>query len=56
MLIIECDQCGEVIGASNKDELLGRLKLHLRRDHDKTIVQQRLKELVEERCYYATDA
>ncbi len=56
MLIIECDQCGEVIGAATKDELVWRLKLHLGRDHDKTVAMQQLKELVDKRCYYATDA
>jgi predicted small metal-binding protein len=56
MRVIECDHCGETISAADDDELTGRLRTHLAKEHDERPDEDELAELVEGEAYDALDS
>lgn len=55
MRVIECDECGETISASNDAELVDLLEQHHSDDHEE-LDRGDLEELVADGAYDATDA
>ena len=56
MRVIECDHCGETISAADDDELTGRLRAHLAKEHDEAPDAEELEELVDAEAYEAQDS
>ena len=56
MRVIECDECGETLGAANDEELMRVLGAHLDSEHDMEVDDDDLLELVEGEAYVATDS
>jgi hypothetical protein len=56
MRVIECDQCGETLGAANDVELLRVLGAHLESEHDMHLDEEELNELLEGEAYEAMDS
>jgi hypothetical protein len=56
MRVIECDECGETLGAANEQELLRVLGAHMESEHDMHLDDEQLNELVEGEGYEAMDS
>jgi predicted small metal-binding protein len=56
MRVIECNECGETLGAANDEELVRVLGAHLQTEHDMQVDQDELFELVEGEAYEAMDS
>jgi predicted small metal-binding protein len=56
MRVIECNECGETISAANDEELAARLTAHLRQEHDETLDEEEVGDLVHEQAYDAMDS
>jgi predicted small metal-binding protein len=56
MRVIECNECGETLGAANDEELVRVLGAHLRNEHDMEVDDDELVELVEGEAYEAMDS
>jgi predicted small metal-binding protein len=56
MRVIECDECGETLGAANDEELVRVLGAHLEREHGMDVAEDDLLELVEGEGYEAMDS
>jgi predicted small metal-binding protein len=56
MRVIECDECGETLGAANDDELLRVLGGHMESEHEMHLDEDALNELVEGEAYEAMDS
>ena len=56
MRVIECNECGETLGAANDAELVRALGAHLQEEHDLEVDDDDLNELVEGEAYEATDS
>ena len=56
MRVIECNECGEAISAENDKELAGRLRAHLRDEHDVESDADELEELIDGEAYDALDS
>jgi predicted small metal-binding protein len=56
MRVIECNECGETLGAANDEELVRVLGRHLEQEHDMVVDEEELTELVEAEAYEAMDS
>jgi predicted small metal-binding protein len=56
MRVIECNECGETLGAANDEELVRVLGAHLESEHDMDVDAEDLAELVEVEAYDALDS
>lgn len=56
MRVIECDECGDTITAASDTELAGRLKAHMRSEHDTELDDDDAAELIDGEAYEATDS
>jgi hypothetical protein len=56
MRVIECNECGETLGAANDEELVRVLGAHLEGEHDMRVDDDDLHELVEGEAYEAMDS
>jgi predicted small metal-binding protein len=56
MRVIECDECGETLGAANDEELKRLLGSHLQAEHDLEVEEDELDELIEAEAYEAMDS
>jgi len=56
MRVIECNECGETLGAANDEELVRALGAHLQSEHDMEVDGEELTELVEGEAYDAMDS
>ena len=56
MRVMECNICGETIGAANARELAARLGDHLRSEHAQDPDAAELERLVARDAYEATDS
>ena len=56
MRVIECNECGETLGAANDEELVRVLGAHLESEHDIHVDADDLTELVEGEAYEAMDS
>ena len=56
MRVIECNECGDTVSAANDQELVSRLRDHLRSEHDIESDEEEVADLVHEQAYDATDS
>ena len=56
MRVIECNECGETLGAANDEELVRVLGRHLEQEHDMVVDEEELTELVEAEAFEAMDS
>jgi predicted small metal-binding protein len=56
MRVIECNECGETLGAANDEELVRVVGAHMESEHDTEIDAEELTELVEGEAYEAMDS
>jgi predicted small metal-binding protein len=56
MRVIECNECGETLGAANDGELVRALGAHMENEHDIEVDEDDLLELVEAQAYEAMDS
>ena len=56
MRVIECNECGETLGAANEQELVRVLGAHMENEHDAEVDEDDLQELVEGEAYEAMDS
>ena len=56
MRVIECNECGETLGAANDEELVRVLGAHLESEHDLEVDEDELHELVDGEAYDAMDS
>ena len=56
MRVIECNECGETLSASDDAELVRNLGSHLQAEHDLEVDEEELTELVEAEAYEAMDS
>jgi hypothetical protein len=56
MRVIECNECGETLGAANDEELVRVLAAHMESEHDAEVDHDELEELVEGEAYDAMDS
>ena len=56
MRVIECNECGETLGAANEAELVRVLGAHMESEHDTHVDADDLAELVEGEAYEAMDS
>jgi predicted small metal-binding protein len=56
MRVIECNECGETLGAATEDELVRVLAVHMESEHDADVDEEELQELVEAEAYEAMDS
>ena len=56
MRVIECNVCGETLQAAGDDELTRLLGSHLAGEHDESLGEEELEELVAEEAYEAMDS
>jgi hypothetical protein len=56
MRVIECNECGETLGAANDQELARVLGAHLESEHDMDVEEDDVLELVEGEAYEAMDS
>jgi predicted small metal-binding protein len=56
MRVIECNECGETLGAANDGELVRVLGAHMESEHDSEVDEDELLELVEAEAYEAMDS
>jgi hypothetical protein len=54
--VIECNECGETLGAANDEELVRALGAHMQNEHDQEVDEDDLVELVEGEAYDAMDS
>jgi len=55
--VIECNLCGQVLGADNDDELVAVAARHMAADHaDSGVDEDQVRGMVERDAYTATDA
>ena len=56
MRVIECNECGETLGAANDEELVRALGAHLESEHDLEVDKDEVHELVDGEAYDAMDS
>lgn len=56
MQVIECNECGETLQASENEELARILSAHLKEEHDLEVDEEEVTELVESEAYEAMDS
>ena len=56
MRVIECNECGETLGAAADPELVRILGSHLQAEHGLEVDEEELSELVEAEAYEAMDS
>jgi predicted small metal-binding protein len=57
MRVIECNLCGQVLGAENDEELVSVVAGHMSADHaDSGVAEDQVRGMVERDAYTATDA
>ena len=56
MRVLDCNECGETISAANDDELAAAVAAHMRDEHDETLGEEEVADLVEENAYEAMDS
>jgi predicted small metal-binding protein len=56
MRVIECNECGETLGAANDEELVRALGAHMESEHEEEVDADELQELVADEAYEAMDS
>jgi predicted small metal-binding protein len=56
MRVVECNICGEAISAASDDELVGRVRDHLRSEHDEEPDPEEIESMVSDEAYDAMDS
>jgi predicted small metal-binding protein len=57
MRVVECNVCGETVGAANDDELLRRLRAHNDAEHPSTSFEEaQARETIAREAYEASDS
>ena len=55
--VIECNACGEPLGAATDEELLGQMADHYEREHpDRILETEQMRETIAMEAYDAADA